>query len=49
MGRWIPNIRRLIDEDTTVYGYFNNHCAGYAIGSIRMFREMWDGGEPVDA
>jgi len=42
MGRWIPNIRRLIDEGTTVYGYFNNHYAGYGIGSIRLFREMWD-------
>ena len=48
MGRWIPNIRRLIDEGTTVYGYFNNHYAGYGIGSIRLFREMWDQGGPSD-
>jgi len=25
-----------------VYGYFNNHYAGYAVGSIRLFRELWD-------
>jgi hypothetical protein len=28
----------------TVYGYFNNHYAGYAIGSIDLFREMWEAG-----
>jgi len=43
MRRWIPSIRRLIDEGITVYGHFNNHYGGYAIGSIRMFREMWAG------
>jgi uncharacterized protein YecE (DUF72 family) len=28
-------------ENRTVYGYFNNHYAGYAVGSIRLFRESW--------
>lgn len=41
MGRWVPNIRRMIDGGTAVHGYFNNHYAGYAIGSIRLFREIW--------
>jgi uncharacterized protein YecE (DUF72 family) len=40
MGRWVPNIRKMIDEGTTVHGYFNNHYAGYAIGSIRLFQEL---------
>jgi len=42
MGRWIPAIRGLLDRGVTVYGYFNNHYAGYAIGSIDLFREMWE-------
>jgi uncharacterized protein YecE (DUF72 family) len=42
LGRWIPAIRGILDRGVTVYGYFNNHYAGYAIGSIEMFREMWE-------
>jgi len=41
MGQWVPNIRRIIDGGTAVYGYFNNHYAGYAVGSIELFREIW--------
>jgi uncharacterized protein YecE (DUF72 family) len=44
MGRWVPNIRRMIDGGTSVYGYFNNHYAGYAIRSMRLFREQWGDG-----
>ena len=44
MGRWIPAIRGILDRGMTVYGYFNNHYAGYAIGSIDLFREMWEAG-----
>ncbi len=43
MGRWIPAIRTILDRGLTVYGYFNNHYAGYAIGSIDMFRSLWEG------
>jgi uncharacterized protein YecE (DUF72 family) len=43
MGRWIPALRTLLAEERSIYGYFNNHYAGYAVGSIRMFREMWSG------
>ena len=46
MGRWIPAIRGMLGRGVTVYGYFNNHYAGYAIGSIDLFREMWEGGAP---
>ena len=43
MGRWIPAIRTILDRGLTIYGYFNNHYAGYAIGSIDTFRSLWDG------
>ena len=42
MDHWIPAIRAMLEQDRAVYGYFNNHYAGYAVGSIRFFREMWD-------
>jgi uncharacterized protein YecE (DUF72 family) len=45
MGRWVPALRTLVAENRMVYGYFNNHYAGYAVGSIRQFREMWAAGE----
>jgi uncharacterized protein YecE (DUF72 family) len=41
MKLWIPVVRRLLDRDIPVYGYFSNHYAGYAPGSIEQFEEMW--------
>jgi uncharacterized protein YecE (DUF72 family) len=41
MGRWVPAIRKMLEGDRMVYGYFNNHYAGYAVGSIRLFWEAW--------
>lgn len=43
MARWIAAIRRMLEEGRAVYGYFNNHYAGYAVGSIRFFWEQWGG------
>jgi len=43
-GRWIPNIRRIIEGGTKVYGYINNHYAGFAVGSIRQFHQLWESG-----
>jgi uncharacterized protein YecE (DUF72 family) len=43
MRAWIGAIRTLLENGGTVYGYFNNHYAGYAVGSIRLFRELWGG------
>lgn len=40
MRGWIEALRPIV-ESRPVVGYFNNHYAGYAIGSIRRFREMW--------
>ncbi|HYV84685.1 MAG TPA: DUF72 domain-containing protein [Patescibacteria group bacterium] len=40
--RWIGAIRTLLAEERTVYGYFNNHYAGYAVGSIELFRDLWE-------
>ena len=42
MRRWIPAVRTLLAEGRSVYGYFNNHYAGHAIGSIRLFRDLWE-------
>jgi uncharacterized protein YecE (DUF72 family) len=41
MGAWIPAVRTILQHNRTLYGFFNNHYAGYAIGSIRLFRRLW--------
>lgn len=41
MEVWIPEIRGLLARRTRVYGYFNNHYAGFAPGSITLFHQVW--------
>ena len=41
---WAGAVRTMLENGQTVYGYFNNHYAGYAVGSARMFRDIWAGG-----
>ena len=40
-GRWAPAVRGLLENSRTVFGYFNNHYAGHAPGSISLFEETW--------
>lgn len=42
MEAWIPEIQKLLARRMTVYAYFNNHYAGFAPGSIALFREVWE-------
>ena len=42
MEMWIPAIERLLARRLRVYAYFNNHYAGFAPGSIALFREVWE-------
>ncbi len=50
MEVWVPAIRRLLARRLIVYGYFNNHYAGFAPGSISLFYEVWRRTErPMDA
>ena len=44
---WIPAVRSLLAGGRPVFGYFNNHYAGYAIGSIEHFRKLWDETAPT--
>jgi len=42
MRTWIPAIRQLLKRGLRVFGFFNNHYAGFAPGSIRLFYETWE-------
>lgn len=41
MERWAPALETLLERDIHVYGYFNNHYAGHAPGSIALLRDVW--------
>jgi uncharacterized protein YecE (DUF72 family) len=41
MRIWIPIIRQLLKRGIQVMGYFNNHYAGFAPGSIELFGKVW--------
>jgi uncharacterized protein YecE (DUF72 family) len=41
MNAWVPAIRSLLARRITVFGYFNNHYAGHAPGSIDLFERTW--------
>jgi uncharacterized protein YecE (DUF72 family) len=41
MQTWIPLIRQLLKREIQVMGYFNNHYAGFAPGSIELFGNVW--------
>ncbi len=38
---WVEAVRDWIARDVTVYGFFNNHYAGHAPGSIALFERLW--------
>lgn len=41
MQRWINAMRELVARNLDVYVYFNNHYAGFAPGSVELFKELW--------
>ena len=42
MQIWIPIIHQILKRRIQVMGYFNNHYAGFAPGSIKLFNEVWE-------
>lgn len=46
MRKWVPVVRQLLERTDTVFGFFNNHYAGHAPGSIELFEQIW-GESPV--
>ena len=42
METWIPIIRKLLKRGIRILGFFNNHYAGFAPGSIKLFYEVWE-------
>jgi uncharacterized protein YecE (DUF72 family) len=40
---WIETMRTLLPQVQRVHGYYNNHYAGYGVGSARLFQRLWEG------
>ena len=40
-GAWVGTLRALLSRGIDVYGYFNNHWGGYAVGSIELLAKSW--------
>jgi uncharacterized protein YecE (DUF72 family) len=41
MERWVPTLAALLERNIELFGYFNNHYAGHAPGSIELLRRIW--------
>jgi len=41
MRAWVPVAREVVARNRTVFGFFNNHYAGHAPGSIELFEKIW--------
>ena len=46
MESWVATIRQLLKRGIRILGYFNNHYAGFAPGSIDLFYKVWNQLEP---
>jgi uncharacterized protein YecE (DUF72 family) len=44
MKAWTSALKTLLDRNMMIYGFFNNHYAGHAPGSIALLEEAWHGG-----
>ena len=47
MERWVPALAAILDRNIEVFGFFNNHYAGHAPGSIALLRDVWRRLRPV--
>jgi len=41
VSRWVEAVRGLRDAQIEVFGYFNNHFAGHAPDSVRLFEQLY--------
>ena len=40
IGRWVPAIKQILDNEIPVFGYFNSHYSGYAPGDVDILSEL---------
>ena len=40
MTSWVDVCKKIQRRGVTIYGYFNNHYAGFGPASVQLFRDM---------
>ena len=39
---WTDELKKIVDKGVKTYAFFNNHYAGFAPGSVKVFEDLWD-------
>ena len=42
MRVWVAELKKLTDKGVKTYAFFNNHYAGFAPGSVKIFEDLWE-------
>lgn len=42
MATWAKELKKITDKGVRTYAFFNNHYAGFAPGSVKLFEDLWD-------
>lgn len=42
MTVWANELKKIANKGVKAYGFFNNHYAGFAPGSVKLFENLWD-------
>jgi uncharacterized protein YecE (DUF72 family) len=38
---WIDELKKIVNKGVRTYAFFNNHYAGFAPGSVKIFEDLW--------
>ncbi|HEY3166303.1 MAG TPA: DUF72 domain-containing protein [Candidatus Binatia bacterium] len=42
MTVWTNELKKIVTKGVKSYAFFNNHYAGFAPGSVKLFEDLWD-------
>ena len=42
MTVWTRELRKIVNKGVKTYAFFNNHYAGFAPGSVKLFEDLWE-------
>lgn len=42
MTVWVNELKQIVNKGVKTYAFFNNHYAGFAPGSVKLFEDLWD-------
>jgi uncharacterized protein YecE (DUF72 family) len=44
MKVWVAELKKITSKGIKTYAFFNNHYAGFAPGSVKLFEDLWEEG-----